>query len=394
MSAQMLLVSTDAALAKTVRGALDHGIGLIEIDQLQDDVASKHDPDCVLIDSDVRDGVQTAFERIANAKRIYPSVPVIVLGNEMSAQLVLAALRAGAADFVDRTAQSQQIKMSIQTILAEVKSLHGQRNAKIAGVLSALPCDLDQDFALGLAARAAKRSNEEMTLYIDLSAPVTQCGVALGLDVEFGVADAIRELVRVDRALLESALARDTDSGLYVLPLCPKFGSDVPMLEAASFSALLEVLRRICGVIVINYGPFFRQRALIEMVQPGAHFFACCTQRFPSIRATKDLLQWFSECRLGSVPELIVHALAPASTPKSADIRKVLAVGNSIDLEAPWDELLENVNRGNSLAPSETDYTRRLDECLGRLGFAQAPQPDLLFRLRSWLGIGMAAGVS
>jgi Flp pilus assembly CpaE family ATPase len=233
-----------------------------------------------------------------------------------------------------------------------------------------------------------------MTIYIDLSAPATQSGIALGLDVEFGVADAIRELARVDRSLLESALACDPDSGLYLMPLCAKFSSDFPMLEATSFSALLDVLRGICGMIVINYGPFSRQKALVDMVLPGARFFACCTQRFPSIRGTNDLLRWFSESHFGAAPELVVHALAPGSTPTSADIRKALAVENSIDLEEPWDELLESVNQGKPIGLTDSDYAHCLDECLERLGFAQRREPDFFTRFRGWFGLGLAAEVS
>jgi pilus assembly protein CpaE len=385
MSARLLLISSDDAAAKTVRSALDGAMSLMVLDQLPaNGVAEKYEPNVVLIDSDVRSGVQTAFEKIEAAKRKFADTPVVVLGNEMSAQLVLAALRAGADEFVDRGADPAEIRMAIHVCLDKKPTSPLSSHAKIAGVLSALASEQDSDFALNLAVRAAKLMPEEMSLYIDLSVPATQAGIALSLKPEFGVLDATREVARVDRALLESALAHDSRSGLYVMPLCADFGADVPVLDTGAFAALLQILRGFCGTIVINYGPFSRQRALLEMIRPSAHFFLCCNQRFPSVRGASDLLRWFSSNGFG-VPNIVIHALAPGRTPSSADIRRVLQIDESIDLDASWDELAESLNDAKPAALSDTRYSRGLDACLARMGMTREPEPDLLTQLRSWL---------
>ncbi len=177
MSARLLLISSDEAMAKAVRSAIDGAMSLMVLDSLPaESVGEKYQPNSILIDSDVRNGVQTAFERIEAAKRRFPAAPVIVLGNEMSAQLVLTALRAGADDFVDREADAAQINLAICGSLARIADAPHPSRAKIVGVLGALSSEQDQDFALNLAVRAAKRSPDEMTLYIDLSVPATQAG--------------------------------------------------------------------------------------------------------------------------------------------------------------------------------------------------------------------------
>jgi pilus assembly protein CpaE len=385
MSVRLLLISSDEAAAKAVRSALDGGMSLMVLDQLPGDVlGEKYEPNVILIDSDVRGGVQTAFEKIEAAKRKFPETPVIVLGNEMSAQLVLAALRAGAAEFVDRDADPAQIGMAIRVCLDRKSASPSSSRAKIAGVLSALPSEQDGDFALNLAVRAAKLMPGEMVLYIDLSVPATQAGIALGVQSEFSVTDAIREVTRVDRALLESALARDSRSGLYVMPLCVDFGADVTAFDTDAFAALLQILRGCCGTIVINYGPFSRQRPLLEMIRPAAQFFLCCSQRFPSVKGTSDLLRWLSVNGLGAT-EVVIHALAPRCTPSPADIRNALKIIESIDLDASWNELAESLNDAKPIALSEARYSRGLDECLVRMGLAPEPEPDLLTQLRGWL---------
>lgn len=397
MSARFLLVSSDKSVASAVRSALDNAASLIELGHLTDKddaIGERYEPDGVIIDSDVRNGVQTAFERVAAAKRKFPAAPIVVLGNEMSAQLVLAALRAGATDFLDRDAGVEQIRLALQSCLTKADDVQHRPRSRIAGVLSALPSEQDQDFALNLAIRAAGRMPDGMTLYIDLSLPATQAGIALGMELEFGVPDAIREVARVDRALLESAVARDPVSGIYILPLCANFESEPVPLDATGFAALLQVLRGICDVVIINYGPFSRQKALVEMVQPAAQLFVCCSQRFPSIRGTSDLLRWLSEGKLDGTTRVVVHELAPGQTPSPADIRNTLKISDSIDLEEAWEELAEHVNQGKPLALSNTRYSRSLDDCLSCMGIAIETKPDLAARLRSWLLLESVAEAS
>ncbi len=226
---------------------------------------------------------------------------------------------------------------------------HRAGRSRIAAVLSALPSEQDQDFALNLAVRAAKRSPKEMTLYIDLSLPASQAGVALGLDLKFGVGDALRELARLDSALLESALAREPRSGLYVMALAGDFGSDDIVLETKSFAALLQVLQSIFDTIVIAFGPFSRQRALLEMVQPAARYFLCCNQRFSSIKGASELLRRLAESGIADSTDIVVHELAPRQIPAPADIRKVLRIPGSIDIGGSWDQLAEHFNGADPL---------------------------------------------
>ncbi|MGN6148829.1 MAG: hypothetical protein ACTHPD_09845 [Rhizomicrobium sp.] len=386
MSARLLLISTDRTVASAVGAAIDAVTSLMQIDHWRD-AAENYTPDAILVDSDVRAGVETAFEKIGAIKKRFATTPVIVLGNEMSAPLVLAALRAGAHNFLDRAADSAQIRAAIDDCLAQSAPSRLPARAKMGCVLNALPGELDQDFALNLALRAAMRTSGQMCLYIDLSVPAAGAGIALGLDLDFAVPDAIREIARLDGALLDSALARDAQSGLYLMPLCA--GSETPVLEAAAFAALLEILRSLCDVIIVNYGPFSRQKALLEMARP-AQFFLCCNQRFASIHQTQALLRWFGDEQLGSVPEIVVHEMARGLTPSPSDIRHALKIAHSIDIATSWSDLAEQMNQAKPGAYARSAYSRGLDLCLTHMGIALEPEPDFAQKLRGWLRLTLA----
>lgn len=389
MNNRLLVISPDNGLVNALKSALDSATSLLQIEHLpenDDHIQEKFQPSGILIDSDARSGVQTAFERIATARRQFPAVPVIALGNEMSAQLVLAALRAGADDFVDRDASSDQMQTAIRNCLAQSREPRRQGRARLAAVLSPLPSEQDQDFALNLAVRAAAQVRGGMALYVDLTLPATQAGIALGLDLKFSVTDAIRELGRLDRVLLESAVARDVRSGLHVMALSNDFQSDDTALEPSTFAALLQILQNIFDVIVINYGPFSRQRALLEMLQPGAQLFLCCSQRFLSVRGAADLLNWLSESKLLDRPQLVIHEMAPGQVPSPAEIRDVLNMPSSIDIGASWDELASQLNNARPMALSPSSrYGRAIDLCLAQMGMMPEPSPDFSSRMRAWL---------
>ncbi len=152
-------MSSDAAIIRIVRAALDAAGSLLQVDKLGEDsehLQQQFQPNAIIVDSDSRSGVRTAFEHITDARRHFPAVPVIAMGNEMSAQLVLAALRAGAADFVDREASAEQLQLSIETCVERGGGARAQGRSRVAAILSGIPGEQDQDFALNLAVRAAK----------------------------------------------------------------------------------------------------------------------------------------------------------------------------------------------------------------------------------------------
>lgn len=389
MSNRLLVISPDNALVNALKAELDSTTSLLQIDHLpehDDNIQEKFQPNGILIDSDARSGVQTAFERISAARRLFPAVPMIALGNEMSAQLVLAALRAGADDFVDRSASPSQIQVAIQTCLAHRSEPQPNGRARLAGILSPLPSEQDQDFALNLAVRAASRTPAGKVLYIDLTLPATQAGVALDMELKFNVLDGIRELGRLDWVLLEGAVAQEKRSGLYVMALSNDFKNADAALEPATFAALLQILQSIFDIVIINYGPFSRQRPLLEILDPGAQLFVCCSQRFSSVRGAGDLLTWLAQGKLPAAPALVIHEMSPGQVPTPSEIRAVLHVTSSIDIAASWDEMAEHLNSGSPIVQSGSPrYIGAIDTCLDRLGMAPDQQPNYINKIQAWL---------
>jgi pilus assembly protein CpaE len=384
MRYRILLISSEAAIAERLKTALHPDALVMPVDPVAGDtahMAEQFQPDGIVFDGDSQFGVHTLFERASSARKIFPGLPMIVIGNEMSAQLVLAAMRAGADDFLDNESSASEMRA---LILGRLESGAAQRRTgtetaegMLVGILTAAGAEEDQDFALNFASLLAAKRTAGRVLLVDLSLPASIAAVALGIAVKFSLHDAIHAMTRLDRALLDSVLAKCPRSGLFVLPLAPQAESTETALDVQDVQALLQILRRMFDAVVVFYGPFSRQDTLIDAAHSDARFFVCSNQRLTSVKAASEWLRRLREARPGGpAPLAVIHEFVPELAPGAGALRAALGGGDCIIVDAPWRDLTAAVNRGVPLVlTGASSYTRRIAECIARLDPASATAP-------------------
>src|SRR5690606_40094411 len=121
----------------------------------------------------------------------------------------------------------------------------------------------DGDFALNTAVALASARPREGVLFVDLGLPASNSSISLGLDLSFRVKEAVNEMSRLDRALLDSALARCPRSGLYVLPLAVH-GDSEWSVNVHDLRALLVICQSLYDVVIVSCGPLSRQEERAE----------------------------------------------------------------------------------------------------------------------------------
>lgn len=395
MNARLLMVSSDLTLVAAVKEALSRFASFLRVDRLDlggEALQAQFQPTAVIVDTDASIGVHTAFDRIFQARLFYPDLPIIAVGNEMSAQLVLAALRAGANEFIDRDSGRDQLRQAIEACLAQKASPVSDGDARVIGVLTGLPNDLDQDFCLNLALRAAKAEPDKKTLYVDLSIPASQADLALGIEIKFSVLDCIREIARLDGAFLDGAVAHDPRTGLYILPFIRRVESEGASLDIQSFAALLQLLKSVYHNIIIGYGPFSHHRDLIKLL-PASSYLVCCNQRFASIRSAKELLTWLNE--LGAKCRIVFHEISSNAFATPQDVFKTLGLTDGVVVPSDWNELIAGHNDGKPPALSDSSrYTKSLDGCLSGIGFSISAPPGGLSLVKILAGRLIKRGAS
>ena len=350
---RIFLISAESELIDNFKRALDSIATVMSADPIAANVveaAKQFQPDLVVVDSDVHTGPQTTFERLSLIRTWFADLPVIVVGNEMGAQLILTSMRAGAQDFVDRDASDRELRSVVMRHLEATPVSTSSEKGRLVCILSPVPGDESRDLHINIATAIAAQRRDNVIL-VDLSLPASEAGIALNLDLSFRVGDAVKDIARLDRALLNGALARCPRTGLYVLPLSCYGDHDSWAVDMQDLRALLQMLQSLYEVVVINYGPFSRHEDLITLPDAGATFFLSCNQRFTSIKAAGDMMRAIATLRPnGQAPVLAVHELAPRLTPLFEDIVTALSPEKAVRLPVRWGQLANSVNRGVPLS--------------------------------------------
>jgi pilus assembly protein CpaE len=338
--------------------------------------AKRFEPGGIVVDANAYSGTKTVLESIADIRKKFASVPLVVIGDEMSAQLILAAFRAGADDFFDRDTSEIEIRSALLARLRERAAVN-ERNgaAALVGVLSPSPADEDHDLSLNIAALLAAADSERRVLLLDLSLPSSPAGPALGLELSYTISAAVREMGRLDKTFLDSALAKSAETNLYVLPLADGAAANLPSLHDVSL--LLQILRALFDVVVIHWGAFSRQAALTGAPEEGGHFLLCCNQRFSSIRNAKDFLAELKSRDAGRVaPLLAIHHLDAEMSPTPDDIAEALGAQRKLVLPATWSQLARAQNRGQPVSfAGPSRYGEALRTYLAEAGLYSFSEP-------------------
>lgn len=206
--------------------------------------------------------------------RIAPTLPRVAVGYVSQPEGAIAALRAGASDFVDPSVAPQEIRDVVLRLLdrPSMGRMDGTRRSVV--LLGARPGVGASTLAVHLsgmlqdrlklahnqrAAKASRPPGEPLPLssrvaLMDLGWPVGDCQLYLNIGGDFDFAEAARNLRRLDSTLLGSAMAH-TANGLSVLSL-PRDLRQMRDVSQSDSLLVFERMRQHFSVVVADAGGF------------------------------------------------------------------------------------------------------------------------------------------
>jgi pilus assembly protein CpaE len=193
-------------------------------------------PDVIMVDISP-DNTPVALRAIELLHQEMPESAVFAIGNLSQPQVIVSAMRSGAREFIERpTTTTDLLEAFVRLTAAQRRVQQEGPRGKVFSVLNAKGGSGATTVAVNLA--LALQSSHGQTALVDL-APLGHAALHLNLKPVFTVADATRNLHRMDASLLESFMMRH-NSGLQLLA-----GTNVPAAvdpSNAEFVRLFDML--------------------------------------------------------------------------------------------------------------------------------------------------------
>lgn len=324
-----------------------------------------------------------------------PLLPVIAVAEAPDQLLLLAALRAGARDFITPEQRPEEVAHAVRHALDRTHALSVSPGADgwVGAVVTARPGADAPMFALHLALAIQAQSSGHKTLLLDLGAPPADTLLFLGISSSYTFIDAVRSLRRLDATLIETAFGKHK-SGLHLLamPEDPRLaGEDI---SSADVYVLLGTLRRYFTHIVINLGGVPASDFLYLPLGRVDRVVLIAEQSLPSCKQNMALLQHLRENKieLGHAGLVVDHYLAKMP-PDAASVARGMSLPLLATLPSSGMARLAVMNSGESMfdtAPRDpyAQAVRRLARELATPLPAAEADAGWLARLRDWLAGG------
>lgn len=176
-------------------------------------------PDVTLIDIPA-DNATLALRAIELLHQEMPDAAIFAIGNLNQPQTIVNAMRAGAREFIERpTTTTDLLEAFVRLTAAQRRGKQEGIRGKVFSVVNAKGGNGATTVAVNLALALQAASGQ--TALVDL-APLGHAALHMNLKPVFTVADATRNLHRLDASLLESFMTRHS-GGLQLLA-----GANVP----------------------------------------------------------------------------------------------------------------------------------------------------------------------
>src|SRR2546422_5307009 len=203
-------------------------------------------PDVVLVDVP-GDNPTLALRAIEIVHQELPETPLFAIGSMAQPQAIVNAMRSGAREYIERpTTTTDLLEAFVRLTTAQRKVSREGSRGKVFTIVNAKGGSGATTTAVNLA--LALQSAHGTVALVDI-APLGHCALHMNLKPLFSVADAIRNLHRLDSSLLESFMTRH-NGGLQLLA-----GANAPAAvepSTAEFARLFDMLVNHYRYVVVD----------------------------------------------------------------------------------------------------------------------------------------------
>lgn len=203
-------------------------------------------PEVIVVDIPIGNPA-SALRGIELLHQEMPEVSIFAVGSMAQAQTIVSAMRAGAREYVERPATTTDLLEAFVRLSASQRKSRGEgQRGPVFSVVGAKGGSGATTVAVNTA--LALQAGHGQTVLVDLGT-LGHTALHLNLKPLFTVSDAVRNLHRLDYALLESFITQHP-TGLHVLAGANTPGSIEP--TTADYARLFEMLTHHYRYVVVD----------------------------------------------------------------------------------------------------------------------------------------------
>ncbi|GAB4351543.1 MAG: type 4b pilus Flp biogenesis protein TadZ [Methylohalobius crimeensis] len=281
---------------------------------------------------------------------IKPLLGVVAMADQADSQLLLAAMRAGAKDFITPQTRPGDVINLVHRIQerSPAPSAAAPSIGSLTALISARPGTDTPMLALHLALAMQNRESKRDTLLLDLGSPPGDSLLYLGINASYSFIDAVRSLRRLDSVLIDSAFAKH-HSGLHLLAL-PEDADAIGEITSADIYVLLGMLRRYFSRIVVNLGGVPWSDFLYLLLSNADDILVVIEQSVPSCKQNMQLVREVREHKISmDSVGLVVDRYLPKLPPDTASLSRGFDLPVHATLPPSGMARLNMMNSGESL---------------------------------------------
>jgi pilus assembly protein CpaE len=342
----------------------------------------KASPSAVFLDLD-RDPAGVEKIRILNQEA--PDVALIVAGPKLSADALLAIMRAGASEYLPRPFSREEAVEAFQRIRRRAKPSSAEPagpQGRVTTVFSSKGGTGVTTLATNLAV-AIRAATREETILLDLSPSMGTAAVAMGLQPRYTYLDVIQNFHRIDEELFRSFLEVH-ESGVNVLasPLTSGISS-LPGHD--EFLSLIRLCQRHFKHVVIDAGTSLLDH-LPAILHESDERLLVLIPELPTLRNLKRALDLFGRANGKAPPKLVLNQFRDGVGLSRRDVEAGLGHRLTAILERDDHGISQSINLGRpAVLVGKSKFTKGVQglvsQIAGKGSASSKEKPGLLGKI-------------
>ncbi|MEI7474029.1 MAG: AAA family ATPase [bacterium] len=294
---------------------------------------------------DISDNEEYALEVIEKLSIQAKNTIIFVTSSDVSTDIVLKTMRAGAREFLSKPIQTNELKNALDKAKSIINVDNEERHqSKIITVFSNKGGIGKTTIAANLAVSLADLTGKKVAL-LDLNLQLGDVTTFLDISPSFDISYVVTHLNRVDESFLLSTLEKYKDKDLYIL-------ADPPYLEQAEeitseqINTVLSILKSVFSYIIIDTSSNFDSKTLCSL-DNSDNILLVSMVNLPTIRNSQRCIDLFNRLDYNEDKvKLIINRYMPNEEITVEDVED--ALGHSVYWKFPNNYLsvMSAINRG------------------------------------------------